>query len=294
MFEGRVAPQSPAFLEEWLHRNQELVDRYRPQLIYFDNGVNARALDDIKLRFAAYYYNRAREWGVEATIATKQDAYLAGSLRDYERGRSPTIRPAYWECDTSIAHNSWGYIDGLVLRNAGELIRELVDCVSKNGGYLLNIAPRGDGSIPEDQQLRLLQMGEWLRVNGEAIYGSRPWLRFGEGPTEEPPSGERGIVNGMLKTYTAQDMRFTVQPGPDGAYTLYVTLFAWPADGKITVTSLAEGAAGLAGKVEGVTLLGNPQPVKFIRDAAGLQVALPPWKPSDFASVLKITGLKSN
>lgn len=301
MFEGRSAPQSKEFLEEWLHRNQELVDKYHPQLVYFDNGVNARALDEIKLRFAAYYYNRAREWGAEATIATKRDAYLAGSIRDFERGRATGISEHYWQCDTSIAHNSWGYIDGLVLRNAGELIRELVDCVSKNGGYLLNIAPRADGSIPEDQQLRLLQMGEWLRVNGEAIYGTRPWMKFGEGPTEEPPSGERGIVNGMLKVYTPQDMRFTVQTGADGSYTLYVTLFAWPADGKVTITSLranpangpAENTPTLAGKIEVVSLLGNPQKVQFTRDAAGLQVTLPPWKPSDFASVLKITGLRS-
>jgi len=295
MFEGRAAPQSAAFQEEWLRRNQELVDKYHPQLVYFDNGINARALDPIKLRFAAYLYNRAAEWGVEATVATKRDAYLAGSIRDYERGRAPSISEQFWQCDTSIAHNSWGYIDGLVLRNAGELIRELVDCVSKNGGYLLNLAPRADGTIPEDQQLRLLQMGEWLGVNGEAIYGSRPWIKFGEGPTVESPNERdpgRGITNGMLKVYTAQDMRFTIQRGADGTYTLYVTLFAWPADGKVTITSLAAGAPDLSGRTEAVTLLGSPQAVKFTRDATGLQVTLPPWKPSDFASVLKITGLK--
>lgn len=296
IFEGRAAPQSPAFLEEWLRRNQELVDKYHPQMVYFDNGVNARALDEIKLRFAAYYYNRAREWGVEATVATKRDAYLAGSIRDYERGRAPDRMPQFWQCDTSIAHNSWGYIDGLILRNAGELIRELVDCVSKNGGYMLNIAPRADGSIPEDQQLRLLQMGEWLHTNDEAVYGSRPWIKYGEGPTAEPvrerdPS--RGVTNGMLKVYTSQDMRFTQLPGADGSYTFYAVLFAWPADGNVTITSLPASATTVAGEIETVSLLGNPQPVKFKRDSTGLHVALPPWKPSDFANVLKITGLKS-
>ncbi|HEY4247395.1 MAG TPA: alpha-L-fucosidase [Lacunisphaera sp.] len=293
IFEGRSAPQSQAFLDEWLHRNQELVDKYHPQLVYFDNGVNARALDEIKLRFAAYYYNRAHEWGKEVTIATKRDAYLAGSIRDYERGRAPDISNQFWECDTSIAHNSWGYIDGLVLRNAGELIRELVDCVSKNGAYLLNVAPRADGSIPEDQQLRLLELGDWLKKNGEAIYGSRPWIRFGEGPTEEPSIGERGIINGMLKVYTPADMRFTIQRGENGSYALYATLFAWPADGRITITSLAANAAGVGGQIEHVSLLGSPQKVQFTRDASGLHVTLPSWKPSDFASVLKITGLKA-
>ncbi|HEY0862641.1 MAG TPA: alpha-L-fucosidase [Lacunisphaera sp.] len=295
VFEGRAAPQSREFLEEWLRRNQELVDKYRPQMVFFDNGVNARALDEVKLRFAAYYYNRAAEWGLAASVTTKSDAYLAGTIKDYERGRPAGISEQFWQCDTSIAHNSWGYIDGLVLRNAGELIRELVDCVSKNGAYLLNLAPRADGTIPEDQQLRLLQMGEWLGVNGEAIYGSRPWHRFGEGPTEErinERSPQRGITNAALVSYTPQDMRFTVQKQADGTYTLYATLFAWPQDNKVTITSLATGAPGLAGDITAVSLLGSTQAVKFTRDATGLHVTLPPWRPSDFASVLRITGLR--
>lgn len=296
VFAGQAAGQSPAFLEEWLRRNQELVDKYRPQMVFFDNGVNPRRFDDVKLRFAAYYYNRAAEWGLDASVTTKSDAYLAGTVKDYERGRPTGIAEQFWQCDTSITHNSWGYIDGLVLRNAGELIRELVDCVSKNGAYLLNLAPRADGTIPEDQQLRLLQMGEWLGVNGEAIYGSRPWHTFGEGPTEErvhERNPYRGITNAMLVSYTSQDMRFTTsKPAADGTYTLYVHLFAWPANGKVTIASLAEGAAGVTGTIGSVALLGGRQPVNFTRDAAGLQVTLPPWRPSDLVNVLKITGLK--
>ncbi len=298
VFEGKAAHQSPAFLEEWLRRNQELVDKYRPQMVFFDNGVNPRAFDDVKLRFAAYYYNRAATWGLAATVTTKADAYLAGTVKDYERGRPTGISEQFWQCDTSIAHNSWGYIDGLILRNAGELIRELVDCVSKNGAYLLNLAPRADGTIPEDQQLRLLQMGEWLRVNGEAIYGSQPWFKFGEGPTEEKVNEKnpgRGITDAMLVSFTPQDMRFTIKDSnhDTGTYTLYATLFAWPADGTVTITSLATDAPGTAGAIESVALLGSSQPLKFTRTAAGLVVQLPPWRPSDFANVLKITGLKT-
>jgi len=296
VFEGRTAPQSAAFLNEWLRRNQELVDKYRPQMVFFDNGVNARALDEVKLKFAAYYYNRAAEWGLEATVTTKRDAYLAGTVKDYERGRPTGIAAEFWQCDTSIAHNSWGWIEGLVLRNAGELVRELIDCVSKNGAYLLNLAPRPDGTIPEDQQLRLLQIGEWLRVNGEAIYATRPWLTHGEGPTVEPVNArtpERGITNAMLVSYTPQDLRFTrSQPNADGAYHLYAHLFAWPGDNKVTIKSLATDAPGLSGEVTAVTLLGSPQRVTFTRDAAGLHVTLPPWRVSDFANTLRISGLK--
>jgi alpha-L-fucosidase len=304
IFEGRAAPQSPAFLNEWLRRNQELVDKYRPQMVFFDNGVNARALDDVKLRFAAYYYNRAAEWDLQATVTTKRDAYLAGTVKDYERGRPTGISGQFWQCDTSIAHNSWGWIEGLVLRNAGEMIRELIDCVAKNGAYLLNLAPRPDGTIPEDQQLRLLQMGEWLAVHGEAIYGTRPWLIHGEGPTQESVHArnpERGITNAMLVSYTPQDLRFTrsesapggvAGPAADGGYTLYAHLFAWPADNKVTITSLAAGAPGVTGDITSVFLLGSNQPVTFTRDATGLHVTLPPWRVSDFANVLKISGLK--
>ena len=312
LFEGRIALQSDAFLEEWLHRNQELVDKYHPSLVYFDNGINARALDPIKLRFAAYYFNRAHEWGQQVTLATKRDAYLEGSIRDFERGRTEDIRPEFWQCDTTVG-SSWGYVEGLLVRPAGAMIRELVDVVSKNGGYLLNIAPKADGTIPDDQQLRLLEIGDWLRVNGEAIYGSRPWVRYGEGPTPQgAPTEGRGIIDGMMAIFTAQDLRFTIQPAPGGGpnYTLYATLLAWPADGKITITSLALPAATTtqgkeipavassatpirtAGEVTGVALLGNPKPVTFTRDTTGLHVTLPAWRPSDFANVLKITGLK--
>jgi alpha-L-fucosidase len=298
VFEGRSAPQSAAFLNEWLRRNQELVDKYRPQMIFFDNGVNSRALDDVKLRFAAYYYNRAAEWGLESSVTTKRDAYPAGTVKDYERGRPTGIAEEFWQCDTSIAHNSWGWIEGLVLRNAGELVRELIDCVSKNGAYLLNLAPRADGTIPEDQQLRLLQMGEWLSVHGEAIYGTRPWITHGEGPTQEsvhPRNPYRGITNAMLVSYTPQDLRFTrSQPGADGSYTLYAHLFAWPAGNKVTITSLGTGSPGVAGEITGVSLLGSTQAVQFTRDAAGLHVTLPPWRVSDLANVLKITGLTMN
>ena len=245
VFEGRAAPQSPEFLNEWLRRNQELVDKYRPQMVFFDNGINARALDDVKLRFAAYYYNRAAEWGIQATLTTKRDAYLAGTVKDYERGRPSGIATEFWQCDTSIAHNSWGWIEGLVLRNPGEMIRELIDCVSKNGAYLLNLAPRPDGTIPEDQQLRLLQMGEWLAVHGESIYGSRPWVKFGEGPTPEPVNArtpERGITNAMLVSLICVAACSTPTTRP----TMRATSMAGPVILAVTIMSIANRSMALS------------------------------------------------
>ncbi|MDQ2920740.1 MAG: alpha-L-fucosidase, partial [Acidobacteriota bacterium] len=145
-----------AFQEDWLIRCKELVDKYHPQLVYFDNGVNQRAYDSVKLRFAAYFYNRAREWRKEATINTKDSAYLEGSLRDFEkdlRGPSNFLpNTAPYQIDDVISDRSWGYVSDMKYRSVGSIINELVDTVSKNGNLMLNISPMGDGSIPEPQQ----------------------------------------------------------------------------------------------------------------------------------------------
>jgi alpha-L-fucosidase len=282
------------FLEDWVARNVELIDKYHPEALYFDNGINSRALDPIKLKVAAYLYNQAKQRGQEATMFSKGAgegaAYLTGAIHDLERGRMPDLTPDPWQEDTSIAHNSWGYNeDPLQIRNAGELIRELVDCVSKNGNYLLNIAPRADGTIPENQQLRLLEIGDWLNVNGEAIYGTAAWTVYGEGPTPQAnANGARGITDGMLKVYTAHDMRFTTKGD-----TLYAILFAWPyGDEPAVITSLATGKAP-AGKIEKVEMLGVSRPLQFTQDEHGLTVKMPtpPIKPCEHAYVLKITGL---
>ena len=281
------------FLEDWVARNFELIDKYHPEALYFDNGINSRALDPVKLKVTAYFYSQAKARGQEVTMFSKGAgdgaAYLTGAIHDLERGRMPDLTSDYWQEDTSIAHNSWGYNDDpLQIRNAGELIRELVDCVSKNGNYLLNIAPRADGTIPDNQQLRLLEIGDWLNVNGEAVYGTHAWKVYGEGPTpQSKPNGARGITDGMLKVYTAHDIRFTTK---DGA--LYAILFAWPmSDEPAVITSLAKSKAPNA-KIEKVEMLGVAHPLQFTQDDSGLTVKMPtpPIKPCEHAYVLRITG----
>lgn len=175
-------PQSDAFLEEWLARAEEIVDRYQPDLYYFDNGVNSRSLDPWKLRFAQYYYNSAARWGKAVSIQTKSDAYLAGSIKDYEReNRAPKeIETPCWQVDDPIGHK-FGYVEGLQLQSAANVIRSLVENISKGGNLCLNISPKADGTIPEDQQAVLRAVGAWLKINGEGVYGSRCWTCFGEG-----------------------------------------------------------------------------------------------------------------
>jgi alpha-L-fucosidase len=151
-----------------------------------------RNWDPLKLRVAAYYYNRARQWGKEVAISAKTDAFVSGQVMDYEReGRAPMeLTDWVWQPDDPIT-NKFGYVEGIKPYPADQFVWKLIENVSKNGNLLLNISPRADGTIPQEQQDVLLAMGRWLDVNGEAIYGSRPWIKYGEGPAADAAAATR-------------------------------------------------------------------------------------------------------
>ena len=164
----------------------------------------------------------------------------------------------------------------------------LADIVSKNGNLMLSVPVRGDGSIDSDEVKIVGDIGAWLKVNGEAIYATRPWTVFGEGPSTK--SFEKGQFDGQrdadTKPFTPADIRFT--QSKDGR-TLYALVLAFPADGKVTIQSLAENSASWPGKIGGVRMPGLRGKLKFTRDANGLHVTLPDKKPCDIAFALKIT-----
>ena len=275
-------PPNEQFLEDWLVRTCELVDRYQPQLVWFDWWIEQPAFAPYLQRFAAYYYNRGAAWGRGVTINYKHQAFPEGTaVFDVERGQLTDIRPAFWQTDTSVSKNSWGFVADQDYKTVADLVGDLVDIVSKNGALLLNIGPRADGAIPEPEQELLLGIGRWLAVNGEAIYGTRPWRVFGEGPTE--------VIGGSFadtkrQPFTSQDVRFTTRGD-----TLYATVLAWPEGGTATITSLASGSSLFQRGIERVELLGASEPVQWTRDRGGLTVNLPPTPPSEHAVVLRIT-----
>ena len=265
-----VADRSPAamtrFLTDWVNRNLELIDKYQPDILWFDNGVNLRVLDPLKEHVAAYYYNRALQWGKQVSICTKYIAYAPsnddtkqiGSIIDFEKvgSRSPAgIRPGPWVVDDAIG-STWGYTQGMRVSTAGSIIPKIIDTASKDGTYMLNLSPMANGTFPDDQKRTLTDIGAWLAVNGDAIYGTHAWTQFAE-----------------------QNWHFTVK---DGA------LYAIGAQGGQSKITSVPTSVGTVQKVE---LLGSQEPVEFSQDENGLTVQVPAQQKGKLPFALKITGL---
>jgi alpha-L-fucosidase len=288
-FDGLYGPARPketqpdsAYLEDWMNRTLELIDKYQPQLIWFDWWIEEPAFAPYLPRLATYYYQRGAEWNSGGVaINYKHDAFPEGTaVYDVERGQSAGIRPRFWQTDTAISRNSWGYVKHQDYKTAGSIIGDLVDIVSKNGALLLNIGPRPDGTIPEPEEQVLREIGRWLDVNGEAIYGTRPWTTFGEGPTEV---SEGQFTDTERPPFTSEDIRFTTR---DGA--LYAIALDWPQEA-LVVRSLAAGSALAAGRVADVTLLGSAGTLSWSQNEAGLVIKVPDQRPCEHAYAFKIT-----
>jgi alpha-L-fucosidase len=264
----RSMPPNEQFLDDWLLRACELVDRYRPQLVWFDWWIEQPVFEPYLQRFAAFYYNRAAEWGRGVAINFKHGSFPPGAaVFDLERGQLAGINPRLWQADTSVGTSSWGFINDHNYKNAGRLVCDLVDIVSKNGVLLLNIGPRPDGTIPEPERAILLQIGEWLRSYGEAVYGTRPWKVFGEGPTGV---GAGQFTDMARQDYTSSDVRYTTR-----GHMLYAIVMASPANGQVALRSLATGAGLLDGPVRSVRLVGEGTELDWSQGAGALEVRMP-------------------
>ncbi len=200
-------PPTKEWLDDWLVRTCELIDKYQPRILYFDWWIHNQAFKPYLKKLCAYYYNRADEWGAEVTINYKHEAFPPTvATFDVERGALTDISPIPWQTDTAIGLSSWGYIKDNKFKTSRQIICDLIDIVSKNGMLLLNIGPKADGTITDEEMAVLTDLGNWLKINGDGIYGTRPWRKFGEGKTNN--SG--GYFSDYNETkYTKKDFRFT-------------------------------------------------------------------------------------
>lgn len=269
------------YMNDWLLRSAELVMKYKPQVFWFDWWIEQPSMEPYRKSFAAFYYNQGLQWKKGVVLNYKNKSFPDhAAVLDIERGKLEGIRPLTWQTDDAVGYKSWGYIQGEEYKSPQYVVDELIDIVSKNGNLLLNIGPRSDGTIPEEQQELLLSVGRWLSVNGEAIYGTRPWVIFGEGPTENIGGS---FIDGKVKAFTAKDIRFTMK-----GESVYAILLAIPSGNeKIRIRSLAIGAG--RGKVSGISLVGVNEKISWKQDEEGLEINGPLKYPSKYSAAFKIS-----
>ena len=271
---------NPKWHQQWFSEIKELVDNYHPDLLYSDGGVAFGTNHVVGLSMIAHFYNSsaARHGGKVDVIYNCKQKSDGRWVEDLERGIMPKIEPYPWQTDTSIG--DWFYNRNWKFRPLSWVVHTLVDNVSKNGNLLLNVVQRPDGSLDPEVEQMLKDMADWTAIHGEAIFGSRPWLVYGEGPVR----AKGGHFKEDFK-YSSKDIRFTTQ-GP----TLYAIALGWPQDGRITIRSLAKPASQNINHISNVSLLGSNAKLDWKQSADGLVVTLPEQKVSEFTVGLKISG----
>ncbi len=289
--------KDPRWQQEWFNEIEELVDNYKPDLLYTDGGVpfgNEVGLSQIANlynvkqpgvsalltpRLAGFYHAGARPGhGLTEAVYTCKQPSNGRWVQDYERGVGGGISPYPWQTDTSIG--DWFYNKHWKYQPLSWTVHMLVDIVSKNGNLLLNVVLKPDGTLDPEVETMLHQLADWTAVNGEAIYGTRPWLVYGEGAVQA-----RGGAFRENMTYSANDIRFTTK-----GKTLYAIAMGWPDDGKMVVKSLAKTSDPEQNQIKKVELLGFKGKLSFDQTVDGLVVELPAGKLSDLTCSLRITG----
>lgn len=269
----------------WLSKHQEIIDTYRPDIIWQDFNLHIISRP-VLLEFLAYYYNKAMEWNKEVVATYKDGLNPACAVLDYERGGPADITENYWLTDDAISSSSWCYTEGIGYYSRKQVLHGFLDRISKNGNLLLNISPKADGSIPGEQKEILLTMGAWLKKYGEAVYATRAWEKYGEGPTKM--GGAHGQM-GPPREGTAGDVRYTRSKD---SKTLYAILLGWE-QGQQEVILQSLSSERIDGqKLKSVELIngraGEYLPLVFKQDKKSLTVRLPERSFEELAYVLKL------
>jgi alpha-L-fucosidase len=287
-----------AYCQKFYNRTMDLINRYQPDLLYFDDtALPLWPVSDAGLKIAAHFYNSSMAWHdgqLRAVLFGKMldEPERKALVWDIERGVPATSLPYAWQTDTCIGN--WHYKRSLYDENgyksAQTVVQMLADVASKNGNLLLNIPVRADGTL-DDKEVGILEgIAAWMNVNGECIFGTRPWRRFGEGPASDgAPISAQGFNEGAGKPFTCEDVRFTTKGD-----VLYAIILSAPGAKGVTLTSLSSHSTILEGRtITAVTLLGSPAPLRWTQDGSGLVVRMPaPKAPSQVGVVvLRIDGV---
>jgi alpha-L-fucosidase len=268
------------FCRRWYTRVMEVVGKYQPDLIWFDNKLDF--IDEkYRLDFLSNYYNQAVEWGKEVAVTYKFENLKTGAgILNLERARMSELKDFPWLTDDSMDWGSWCHVQDPDYKSANRIIDFLVDVVSKNGCVLLNITPKASGEIPEPVKERLLEIGQWLDINGEAIYGSRPWKVYGEGPTRV---AEGHLNERENKDNVADDVRFTQKD-----HCIYAICLDIPREtGRIIQSLSPENGLG-ENDIANISLLGTDQVVNWNPGEDGLNLAWERVPELDHAMTFKI------
>ncbi|MDE3067307.1 MAG: alpha-L-fucosidase [Verrucomicrobiota bacterium] len=276
-----------AYARNFYDRVRDLIDQHDPDLLYFDNGMPPLGWAGMNL--GAYFYNqnlKTRGGKLEAVMTVKNvpDKLAKAVVADYERGVTNRVMPYAWQSETCIG--DWHYNRARFLHHSymkpGQAIHWLADAVSKNGTFILNIPGKPDGTNDADEKTILDAIGGWMRLNGEAIYATRPWTVFGEGVHEAQGGAFAGRSTGALD---ARDVRFTRNKRGD---VIYAIVLGWPDGDSFVIKSLGSGSSARPGRVRNVELLGCQEKLGWTQSAQSLTVKKPSVKPCDFACALKV------
>ncbi|MDR2136348.1 MAG: alpha-L-fucosidase [Treponema sp.] len=271
------AKPSQKALDTWFDKTKEVIDRFSPDLLWFDFGLRY-VREDYRLNMLSYYYNQAEKKGQDVILTYKGNDMAAGSaMIDVELGGFNRLMYSDWITDTTLDDSgSWNWIRQMAYKTPEKLVQYLVNNVSRNGYLLLNVGPTPEGEIPAEAKYLLGEMGKWLAVNGEAIYGTRPWLYAEEGPTRAEKEGD--FAEGKAERFTPADFRYTA-----AGSTIYAVALAWSDEYKLTRLKHL-----YPGEVSRVSMLGSPEKLEFRQTHDGLRVSAPQRKPGDYAWVFKI------
>jgi alpha-L-fucosidase len=288
-------PPSEEFLDLWKAKIIEVIDKYEPDLMWFDFGLGY-IRDRYKKEVLAYFYNKAEELGKEVDVIYKDHDFAPGvGVNDFELGRSEKLTYNNWISDTSVdAIGAWSYVKNSGWKSGNTLIHNLIDRVAKNGYLLMNFGPRANGEFPEGAKNCFKMMGEWLSVNGEAIYGTTPWLVAGEGPTNLKKGG--GFIEKHEVKYTSRDIRFTTKGNA-----LYAICLGWPGD-ELLIRALRPHFKTLKkgerarhnvhfitkSEIKSVLMLGDNKDLHWDLTDSGLKIQMPSEPPCKSAYSLKI------